>query len=131
MAYFIVAVLFILWLGVAGIALAATRFITPLRPMFPHVWRMCLWATIGFIVAVGAFFGLTMLLMIVDIPRERGPIIDAIFSTFMGLVMGLGPLLAAVVGWFGGLLVGMVLAFLRQRRLDGATTAQAVDKPAA
>lgn len=131
MIYFIIAPLFVLWLVTAAIALAATRFITPLRPMFPHVWRMCLWPTIGFIVAVGALMALTMLLIGFDMPLERGTMIDDIVRTVMGLAIGLGPLVAAVIGWLGGLLLGMALAFLRQRRLDAAATAQAPIMPAA
>ncbi len=120
MMYFVVAVLFVLWLVVAAGAVAATRFIAPLRPLFPFVWRMCLWATIGFLVADAALVGLMVVTSGFDPTFVRGTIGDEILRFVVQLAILVGPLVASAIGWLAGLLLGILLAFLRQRRLDEA-----------
>ena len=49
MPYFFVVPAFLVWLLIAGSATLAARSLPSLAPVYPFVWRISLWSTLGFI----------------------------------------------------------------------------------
>jgi hypothetical protein len=123
MLYFLVVPLFILWLLLAGAMLAASRFVPQLRLLYPWVVRICLWSTLGVIVANGAMVWLLTMLDHAGQPFLPGSFADELFRLAVGLAVVAGPLLASACGSSAGALLGAVLAFLKTGR---AATSQAL-----
>lgn len=120
MTYFLVLPLFILWLLGACAMTAASRFVPPLRHLFPWVWRICLWATLG-VIAANAVMACTLAMIgSAGQPFAPGSFADELSRLAIGMAVLAGPLLASATGWSAGALLGAVLALLKTRRMAAA-----------
>ncbi len=115
MTWFLVLPFFLLWLVMAAGATAAARFVPQLHHLFPYVWRISLWATIGWVAASAALFGLLHLMDGAGPLFEAGSVGEQLFHVTVALAMFAGPFLACAVGWSLGVLLGIVLAYLKGR----------------
>lgn len=116
MTYFLVLPLFILWVLGACAMTAASRYVPQLRLLFPWVWRICLWATLGVIAANAVMVWALTILGSVDHPFMPGSFADELSRLAIGVAVLAGPLLASAAGWSAGALLGAVLALLKTRR---------------
>ena len=126
MTYFLLLPLFLLWLICAIAATAATRFVSQLNQLFPYVWRVSLWATIGCVLANATLLWMLSLMERAGAPLFMGSFAEQALQLTFGLALLAGPLLASAAGWSAGALLGALLAFLDGRRklLKPALTAQ-------
>lgn len=116
MLYFVILPAFAFWLVLATLAVAITKFVPRVAFAFPFVWRICVWATLGFVVANAL---LVLLLaggfMAIDrhesAPGEGGDVLRILWS--LGAVVG--PLVASAAGWLSGAVIGAAL-WLRNRQ---------------
>ena len=116
MTYFLLLPLFLLWLICAIAATAATRFVSQLNQLFPYVWRVSLWATIGCVLANATLLWMLSLMERAGAPLFMGSFAEQAFQLTFGLALLAGPLLASAAGWSAGALLGALLAFLHGRR---------------
>ncbi len=119
MTYFLVLPLFVMWLLAAVGASAASRIIPQLNHLFPWVWRISLWATLG--CAVGNAI-LLLLLSNADRlgqPFDTGSYADELYKLGVDLAVLIGPMFVSALGWIAGALIGALLAFSRTRRKPG------------
>ena len=116
MTYFLLLPLFLLWLICALGATATTRLVPQLNQLFPYVWRISLWATIGLVVANATLLGMLQLMQHAGAPLALGSFEEQAFQLAFGLAVLAGPTLASAAGWTAGALLGCLLAFLAGRR---------------
>ncbi|PWF44686.1 hypothetical protein [Massilia glaciei] len=106
MAYFIILPVFVVWLLVAGAAMVACRLIPSCADAWQYVWRIALWATVGFIVANAAlwFFLMPALAAMPSNSDSSG-----MLKSLWGLVAIGAPFLITPIGWAIGAAIGFFL----------------------
>jgi len=113
--YFFLAGAFLFWLVIATIAIASVRAIPALRSMFPLVWRVAVWATVG-LIAANILLGLVIAAGFLVLPSESDPSAGReALQVGLAFTALLGPFAASAVGWLGGAIFG-VLLYLRLNR---------------
>ena len=117
MIYFILLPLFALWLVLAAGATALTRFVPQLKELFPYVWRISLWATLGCIVANATLIWLVGSLKLLPSLEHADPA----YAAAMGVALLASPLVAAGAGWLIGAVLGAFLGFMHGRRRSTPT----------
>lgn len=120
MLYFIILPAFALWLVLATLAVGVTKSVPRIAFAFPFVWRISLWATIGFVVAnavlvvllTGGFFAI-----------DRQPSAATEGGDTMRILWGVGavvgPIIVSTAGWLLGAVMGAALS-LRHRQRSAA-----------
>ena len=117
MLYFVILPAFAFWLVVATLAVCIAKSVPRVAFAFPFVWRICLWATLGFVVAnallilllAGGFLALGRQ---PSVPTQGG---DAA-RILLGVGTVVGPLVASVGGWLFGAVVGAALSLSHRQR---------------
>ena len=120
MTLFLIVPLFVLWLLSAVVATVATRFVPQLKQLFPFVWRISVWATLGSLASTALLLWMIELAARTGQPFPAGSFGHDLFALYMGLAVIAGPLLAIVAGWTAGALLGTVLALVATRRSNRA-----------
>lgn len=124
MLYFIIVPAFALWLVVATVAVGITKSVPRIAYAFPYVWRISLWATLGFI---GANALLVLLLtgglFALDEPSSQVTAGGGAARILWGVGAVAGPLVASAVVWFFGGVIGVALS-MRRRRGSASQTLQ-------
>jgi hypothetical protein len=127
MLYFIVIPAFVLWLVAAAMAVGMTKAVPRIAYAFPYVWRVSLWATLGFIAAnallivllAGGMFAL-------DGASTEKTVSGGAVRMLWGVGALAGPLVASATGWFFGAVFGAALSLrhhrssARQMQQDGS-----------
>ncbi|MES3023475.1 MAG: hypothetical protein V4857_18070 [Pseudomonadota bacterium] len=108
MAYFIILPVFVVWLMVAGVAMAACRLIPSFADAWQYVWRVALWATVGF-VAANAVLWLFLIPALGPMPSKT--VGGGLLHYIRALVAIGGPLLVTPIGWSIGSAVGLFLGY--------------------
>src|SRR5580692_3212856 len=112
MPYFLVAAAFAMFTVGAAIGTVFARVFVPLRSVFPFVWRIWLWGSLGFLVANALFLlGFwSVLLPVMDV-KSLPSWLHGILSVVAGVTVVLGPFIISGVGVGGGALLGCVFAW--------------------
>jgi len=105
------------WLVVATLAVGIIRSVPRIAPAFPFVWRIALWATLGFLAA-----NALLLLLLGGGFLAFGAQASAVNAgggaarVLWGIGALAGPVIASVAGWSFGGIVGAVLALMHRQR---------------
>jgi hypothetical protein len=116
MLYFIIIPAFVLWLAAAALAVGVTKSVPRIAYAFPYVWRVSLWATLGFIAANAL---LIALLAGGSFALDEASSEKTASGGAMRMVWGVGalagPLVASAAGWFFGAVFGAALSLRLHR----------------
>jgi hypothetical protein len=119
MTLFLILPVLLAWLLCAAGASAATRFVPQLRQLFPFVWRISLWASLGCCAALGALAWFLFVIVPGPQPVAAGSWAEQAYTMTVALAVFAGPVLAAAAGWSAGALIGLLLALSHVRRHAG------------
>lgn len=115
MLYFFILSAFAVAVLVMGVVVMGTRYVEPLRPIYPFAWRVLLWSSLGFLSANGLW-----LLLVSQVSASSGAGAVATMSTVVkigyAVLLVFGPVMLSVAGFVGGAVLGLVLAFFASRR---------------
>lgn len=115
MPYFLLIPAFLGWVVVCSALTLTTRLTPSLKPWYPYVLRICIWATVGTLVANVVFISLLALgVQTLGSLQTGSPVHDSL-QVMWGLSALLGPFAVSTVGWIGGACFGMYLALGRRR----------------
>ena len=111
MLYFFILPAFLLWLVVAAGSVVLAKSVKDLQPALPYVWRICLHATLGFLIAnimfiVALWIGSDAMKEATSEPKGGG-----LLQAMIGVAVILGPVVASAIGWFCGAVTGFLFAF--------------------
>lgn len=117
MLYFIILPAFALWLVLAAVAVCITKSVPRVAFAFPFVWRISLWATLGFVIAnavlilflAGGFSA-------VGTQPSAGTEGGGALHILWGVAAIAGPIIASAAGWLVGAAVGAALSLRHRQR---------------
>ena len=119
--YFLILPIFLfVFVGMACVTVAS-RFIEPLKPAYPFIWRTLLWSSLGFLLA-NAMAAVPFLLLGAPGPAGTEQAADLVKLAYVA-VLFLGPVITSFVGFVGGSALGIWFAF-RARKLKVSRTVQ-------
>ena len=117
MAYFLILPAFVVWLIVAGVSTVIAKKFSRFPVAYPFVWRISVWATLGFVVANVLLIVLLALgfIALEDASADHSSSRDT-FQIVWGLTAIGGPVIVSVLGWLLGAVAGVVLALIHYKR---------------
>jgi len=106
--YFVILPIFLVALASMVCVTIASRFIEPLKPAYPFIWRILLGSALGFVLANSLLMVLFLLAGTqVSVGKEQSDVVK--FGYAVALL--LGPAIASFFGFAGGSALGIWFAF--------------------
>lgn len=115
MPYFFLLPAFIAWLLLSGAITLTARRLPSLKPWYPYVMRVSVWATIGTLTANLILISLLALGVRSLDGLQTGTTVHDGLQVIWGLSAIFGPFAVSALGWIGGAGLGMYLALQRKR----------------
>jgi hypothetical protein len=117
MLYFIILPAFALWLVLAALTVGMTKSVPRFAFAFPFVWRISLYATLGFVIANAV---LVLALAGSSFAVGRQPSAAAEGAGALQILWGVGavvgPIIASAAGWLFGAVTGAALSLRHRQR---------------